>query len=122
MAIGFGIIGCGMISQFHARAIALVRGARLVACCDTRAAAAEQFAATNSCTAYDRLDAMLADARVDAVTIATPSGAHREPAIAAAKAGKHVIVEKPLEITLKNCDAMIRECARQEVLLATIFP
>jgi predicted dehydrogenase len=99
MAHGFGIVGCGMISTFHARAIADVRGAKLVACFDTRERAAEKFAADNGCKAYTKLDAMLADAKVEIVTIATPSGAHMKPAVAAARAGKHVIVEKPLEIT-----------------------
>jgi predicted dehydrogenase len=122
MSLGFGIIGCGMISDFHARAIADVRGARLVACFDTRKQSADRFAATNSCTAYDDLDAMLADKRVSVVTIATPSGAHLEPALAAARAGKHVIVEKPLEITLKRCDRIIAECKQSGVQLGTIFP
>ncbi|MEX2316915.1 MAG: Gfo/Idh/MocA family oxidoreductase [Pirellulales bacterium] len=122
MSLGFGIVGCGMISQFHARAIADVRGAKLVACFDTRAASAEQFAAANHCTAYDRMDAMLADPRVSIVTVATPSGAHLQPAVAAARAGKHVIVEKPLEITLKKCDRIIKACEQHGVQLATIFP
>jgi predicted dehydrogenase len=122
MAYGFGIVGCGMISTFHARAIADVRGAKLVACFDTREAAAEKFAADNHCKAYTKLDAMLADSNVDVVTIATPSGAHMEPAVAAARAGKHVIVEKPLEITLKKCDRIIEECDKAGVKLAAIFP
>ena len=110
MTFGFGIVGCGMISHFHARAIADVRGAKLVACFDTREPAAEKFAADNGCKAYTDLNAMLADPKVSIVTIATPSGAHMEPAVAAASAGKHVIVEKPLEITLKKCDRIIEEC------------
>ena len=68
------------------------------------------------------LDEMLADPAVDIVTIGTPSGAHLEPAVAAAKAGKHVIVEKPLEITLKRCDAIIAACQKHKVKLSTIFP
>jgi predicted dehydrogenase len=122
MAYGFGIVGCGMISTFHARAIADVRGAKLVACFDTRQAAAEKFAADNHCKAYTKLDAMLADPNVDVVTVATPSGAHMEPAVAAAKAGKHVIVEKPLEITLKKCDRIIDECEKAGVQVGAIFP
>jgi predicted dehydrogenase len=59
---------------------------------------------------------------VQIVTIGTPSGAHLEPAVAAAKAGKHVIVEKPLEITLARCDAIIRACEANRVKLSTIFP
>src|SRR6187549_1458223 len=122
MTYGFGIVGCGMISSFHARAIADVRGAKLVACFDTRQPAAEKFASEHDCKAYTDLNAMLADPKVQIVTIATPSGAHMEPAVAAAKAGKHVIVEKPLEITLKKCDRMIEACEKAGVQLGAIFP
>ena len=122
MAIGFGIIGCGMISSFHARAICDVRGAKTVACFDTVPAAAERLAAETGCRAYTNLDQMLADPDVEIVTIGTPSGAHMEPAVAAARAGKHVIVEKPLEITLRRCDRIIDECRKAGVLLSTIFP
>jgi predicted dehydrogenase len=93
-----------------------------VACFDTRTASANAFAAANNCTAYDKLDALLGDKRVSVVTIATPSGAHMAPGVAAARAGKHVIVEKPLEITLKKCDRIIAACEKQGVQLATIFP
>ena len=65
---------------------------------------------------------MLRDPRVNVVTICTPSGAHMEPAVAAARAGKHVIVEKPLEVTLKRCDRIIEACDRAGVVLSTIFP
>ena len=122
MPIGFGIIGTGMISRFHARALAEVRNAGLVACFDMSGERAAAFGAEVGCKAYDSLDAMLADPEVHAVTVATPSGAHMDPAIAAAKAGKHVIVEKPLEITLKKCDKIIAACEAAGVKLATIFP
>ena len=102
MATGFGIIGCGMIANFHAKAIASLRNAKLVACYDTIPAAADRLAAQTGCKAYYDLDEMLKDPGVEVVTIGTPSGAHRDPAVKAARAGKHVIVEKPLEITLKN--------------------
>ncbi len=122
MSLGIAIVGTGMISQFHARAIGDVRGAKLVACCDRVTERAEAFAKEVGCTAYDSLEKMLADPAVDAVSVATPSGAHMEPAVAAAKAGKHVIVEKPLEITLQRCDKIIDACKKSGVKLATIFP
>jgi predicted dehydrogenase len=111
-----------MIANFHARAIADIRDAKLVACYDMVAPAADKLAAATGCRSYHVLDQMLADPRVDVVTICTPSGAHLEPAVAAAKAGKHVIVEKPLEVTLKRCDQIIDACNRAGVTLATIFP
>ncbi|MBX7166383.1 MAG: Gfo/Idh/MocA family oxidoreductase [Pirellulales bacterium] len=122
MAHGFGIIGCGMISRFHARAIRDCRGAKVIGCCDAVPAAAEKLAAEIGCQAFADLDALLADPRISVVVIGTPSGAHMEPAVAAARAGKHVIVEKPLEITLKRCDAIINAASRAGVQVATIFP
>lgn len=122
MAIGFGIVGCGMISRFHAKAIDDIRGAKIVACFDNFHSAAERYSADIGCTAYEKLDDMLANPDVDIVTICTPSGAHMEPAVAAAKAGKHVVVEKPLEITLKRCDRIIKACRDNKVKLCTIFP
>lgn len=119
---GFGIIGCGMIAKFHARAIADIRGTKVVACYDAVPAAADRLAAEVGCKAYHDLKAMLADPGVEIVTIGTPSGAHMEPAVAAAEAGKHVIVEKPLEITLKRCDKIIEACKKSGVVLSTIFP
>ena len=59
---------------------------------------------------------------LDVVCVCTPSGAHLEPAVAAARAGKHVVVEKPLEITLPRCDAIIDACDAAGVRLCTIFP
>ena len=67
MSIGFGIIGCGMIAHFHARAIDDVRGARLVACYDKLPAAADKLAEATGCKAYHDLDAMLADPAVEVV-------------------------------------------------------
>ena len=122
MGYGFGVVGCGMIAGFHAKAIADIEGAELVACTDSFPASAEKFAAAQNCTAYDSVEAMAADPKVDIVTICTPSGAHMEPAVAAANAGKHVIIEKPLEITLSRCDAIIDACNKSGVVCSAIFP
>lgn len=121
MPHGFGVIGCGTIAGFHARAIAETRGARLVGCYSRRPEKAAEFAAAYGCQAYDRLPDMLGDARISAVTVATPSGAHLEPSVAAAKAGKHVLVEKPLEVTLARCDRTIAACAASGVKLGVFF-
>ncbi len=122
MAIGFGIVGCGMIANFHARAIADIRGAKLVGAYSRRIESANEFVTEHSGTAYDSLQDMLENPEIDVITICTPSGAHMEPAVAAANAKKHVIVEKPLEITLKRCDAIIAACKKNRVKLFTIFP
>jgi hypothetical protein len=122
MTTGFGIIGCGMIAKFHARAIAEIRGAKLVACYNRTLDKASAFASEFGCTAYDDLEAMLARDDIHVVTICTPSGAHLEPGVLAAKAGKHILVEKPLEVTLKRCDALLNACAKAGVRVGTIFP
>lgn len=122
MTTGFGIIGTGMIANFHARAIAEIRGAKLIGCYNANYPKAEAFAEKFPCMAYERLEEMFADPRIQVVTICTPSGAHLKGAIAAAEAGKHVITEKPLEVTLKRCDAVIEACKKAGVTLATIFP
>ncbi len=85
-------------------------------------AKAEKLAAEYGARAYTDLAAMLALDEVQVVTICSPSGAHMEPCVAAAQAGKHVIVEKPLDVTLERCDAMIAACQEAGVKLATIFP
>lgn len=122
MTTGFGIIGCGMIANFHEQAIKNIRNAKLVGCFDMIPGAVDRFAAEKGCLGYHKLEDMLANPDIDIVTICTPSGAHRDPAIAAAKAKKHVIVEKPLEITLKRCDAIIKACEDNGVQLGTIMP
>ena len=118
MATGFGIIGCGMIADFHAKALADTADARLVACCDNNAQRANELASRLGIRGYGSVEEMVADAEVDAVSIGTPSGAHLEPALAAAAAGKHVVVEKPLEVTLERCDQIIGACERAGVKLA----
>jgi len=121
---GFGIVGCGMIAEFHTRAINEIKNARVVAAYSRTAANAQKIAgmAAGDCRTYGDLDAMLAHPDVDVVCICTPSGSHREPAVQAARAGKHVVVEKPLEITLPRCDAIIEACDSAGTRLCTIFP
>jgi predicted dehydrogenase len=111
-----------MIAGFHAKAIGAIPEARLVGAYDAVPERAQKFAAEQGCTAYSELEAMLANRDIHVVTICTPSGAHRDPAVAAARAGKHVLVEKPLEITLARCDDIIRACEQAGVLLGGILP
>jgi UDP-N-acetyl-2-amino-2-deoxyglucuronate dehydrogenase len=122
MATGFALVGTGMISHFHAKAIGAIRGAKLVACFDNVPKYARAFAKQNDCTACDSIDDLLNHPAVDIVNICTPSGSHMDPAVAAANAGKHVAVEKPLEITLKRCDRIINACRKNGVKLCTILP
>src|SRR5713226_3949454 len=122
--LGFAIVGCGMIARFHARALAEVPGAKVAALVSRHEANARAVAEAvgNPCDIYSDLKPVLVRKDVDVVIVTTPSGAHMEPAVAAAEAGKHVVVEKPLEITLERCDRIIDACDRRGVKLCTIFP
>ena len=118
----FGIIGLGMIAHFHAKAIQAMKGARLVAVASRSKAKAEAFAAQYEVEGLGSYRALAERDDIDIVTICTPSGAHLEPAIMAAAHGKHVLCEKPLEVTLPRLDRMIEVCRQRRVLLGGIFP
>lgn len=110
-----------MIANFHAQAIKAMEGGELHSVYARRQEAADETANEHGCKAYTDLDAFLADPELEIVTIATPSGAHLEPALAAAAAGKHVVCEKPLEVTPERIDQMIEACANAGVTLSGIF-
>src|SRR5262245_61928782 len=99
---GVAIVGCGMIAGFHLKALAEIEGARIVALVDAVPEALQRFAAKHElrCDLYPALAPALERRDVDIVIVCTPSGAHMESAVAAAEACKHVVVEKPLEVTL----------------------
>ena len=123
--IGFAVVGTGMIARFHAKAIADIHDARIAATVSRSTTSGRAFTneiARPDCPVFTDLGDALKAPGVDAVIITTPSGAHREPALLAAAAGKHVVVEKPLEITEERCDAIIEACDRAGVKLCTIFP
>ncbi|MBX9677797.1 MAG: Gfo/Idh/MocA family oxidoreductase [Gemmataceae bacterium] len=122
--LGFAIVGCGMIARFHARALGDVPGTKVVALVGRNAASAEKMKAELNldCVVSSDLAEVVKRPDVHVVIITTPSGAHLEPAVLAANAGKHVVVEKPLEITLDRCDRIIETCEKNKVKLCTIFP
>ncbi|MEO8616599.1 MAG: Gfo/Idh/MocA family oxidoreductase [Luteolibacter sp.] len=117
----FGIIGTGSISGIHAKAIAAMDGSTLHSVFNHRLESAEGLAAEYGVKAFSDIDEFLADPDLEIVSIATPSGAHFDPAVAALKAGKHVICEKPLEITTARVDEMITVAAATGKTLAAIL-
>lgn len=119
---GFGIVGCGMIAGFHAQAIESMQGGHLACVFSRKKANADRLAKTYNCASYQDYKAFLAHPGLDIVAIATPSGAHLEPCVQAAKAGKHIICEKPLEVNLERIDRMIQVCDQHNIMLAGIFP
>ncbi len=120
--IRFGIIGLGNIATRHAEAARKLDGGELFACYSRDAGKAAAFADKHGCKSYSDFDAFLADPHLDVVTICTPSGAHLEPALAVASAGKHVIVEKPIEVTPARSRKIIAACRQRRVKLVAIFP
>jgi UDP-N-acetyl-2-amino-2-deoxyglucuronate dehydrogenase len=101
--VKFGVIGCGRIAKRHLDLLGgkQIDGAELVAICDNNVERLEAARQRHNVVAYSSYDAMLADPAIDVVTVLTPSGMHAEHAIAAARAGKHVVVEKPMALRVK---------------------
>jgi UDP-N-acetyl-2-amino-2-deoxyglucuronate dehydrogenase len=117
---GFGIVGTGVIAAMHAAAIVTLPGARLAAVTDVAAEAAAAFAAARGCAAEPSLDALLARPDVDVVCVCVPSGLHAEVGVRAARAGKHLVVEKPIDVTLAAADRLIEATRAAGVLLTVI--
>lgn len=117
---GFGIVGTGVIAALHAAAIRTLPGARLAAVTDVVAGAAGAFAAARGCAAEPDLDGLLARPDVDVVCVCVPSGLHAEIGVRAARAGKHLAVEKPVDVTLAAADRLI-EAARTAGVALTVI-
>ena len=117
-----GIIGAGVIADFHAQALQAIEGVELVAAYARNQDKADSFSQNYGCSGYSDLDEFLKHPGIDVVTIASVSGVHLEHASAAAKAGKHIICEKPLEVTPVRIDEMIKICEENSVMLSGIFP
>jgi UDP-N-acetyl-2-amino-2-deoxyglucuronate dehydrogenase len=119
--IGFGIIGCGAISSVHAKAIAEVRDARLVAVADVSADRAEKLAEPYAAAIYTDYREMLGRDDLHAVSLCVPSGMRAEIAEACAAAGKHILAEKPIEVNTARIDRIISAADRAGVALGCIF-
>jgi UDP-N-acetyl-2-amino-2-deoxyglucuronate dehydrogenase len=117
----FGIIGAGLIADFHAKAIQSLSNARLIGICGSNSGKVRVLADKYGCKVFSNTEEMIRSGDIEIVTIATPSGAHMEPAIEAARFGKHVICEKPLEISLFRIDKMIKAHADADTRLGGIF-
>ena len=118
--INFGIIGCGVISEWHASVIEQIEGAKLLGAFDQTTERLEAFCEKHQCQAFPTLQAMLACAKIDAVCICTPSGAHAPIIIEAANAGKHIVVEKPIAITKEQLYNIVEAVERNGVQLTSI--
>lgn len=118
----FGIIGCGRIAPRHAESILALAGqAKLVAVADVIESRARHLAQRYGADAETDYRWLLERKDVDIVNICTPSGLHAQIGIEAAQAGKHVIVEKPIALSLEDADALIRACAEAKVTLTVVL-
>ena len=117
----FGIVGSGMIAPVHLAAIRALPGAQATGIMDHGSGHGKKLAPELDATGCDDLDVFIARDDIDIITVATPSGLHYEAALKAAQAGKHCIVEKPIDIQLSRIDEMISAHRHAGTLLGGIF-
>lgn len=115
-----GIIGCGKVGHMHARALKNLPESLFTAVCDNDIKRAQEFAKHYGVKAYSDIEEMVASSGVESVNICTPHPLHADPAINAAQAGMHVLVEKPLASSLEDCDAIITAAGEKSVVLGTM--
>ncbi|MFG6447167.1 Gfo/Idh/MocA family protein [Roseateles sp. BYS180W] len=117
----FALVGCGRIARNHVEALQRhAPAAQLVALCDTQPQALAEFQALTGAPGYSSLQALLAQADVDVVVLATPSGLHAQQAIECARAGRHVLTEKPMATKFEDGQAMVRACREAGVKLFVV--
>src|SRR5437867_9191583 len=119
--VNIGLIGAGNISDTHARAATAIPGVTIGAVHAPTLEHAQRLAARHGAVAYDTLNGLLSHRPLDMVAIGSPSGLHADQGIAAARRGLHVLVEKPIDVTTANADALIGEADRAGVTLGVIF-
>ncbi|MCA0986869.1 Gfo/Idh/MocA family protein [Guptibacillus algicola] len=120
--MNFAIVGCGHIAKKHADAIQAAEGATLFAVCDTVSEKMEPFVIDYGVEAFDDFSKLLANDNVDVINICTPSGFHGDLAVQAAAAGKHIVVEKPIALTLEDSQRIIDACKENNVKLSVVHP
>ncbi|HEV8291571.1 MAG TPA: Gfo/Idh/MocA family oxidoreductase, partial [Tepidisphaeraceae bacterium] len=114
------LIGCGKVGGLHAGALATLPESMLVAVCDSSVERAEAFGARYGGRAFRDVARMIRESGAEAVFVCTPHPLHAEPAVLAAEAGLHVMVEKPMAASLSDCDAMLRATQKSGVRLAVM--
>lgn len=120
--LNFALVGCGRIAKRHSELLGLnqIEGARLVAVCDIDEAKAKSIADRFSVPHYTDMHQMMLGQNIDAVVVLTESGNHARDVVALARHGKHIIVEKPMALTLDDADAMIQACDEAGVKLFVV--
>lgn len=119
--MGFAIAGSGMIAGVHATALKEIPGVRVVGVWSLPAEDCQRFAAQHQIRGYASYEELLGDPEVQVVDICLPSGYHAEFGVQAASAGKHVIVEKPIDVSLAKAHSLIEACRKHGRKLSVIF-
>jgi predicted dehydrogenase len=119
--VRFGLLGAGLIAPFHARSIRASSLCELAGVADMNSERAARFAKEFGGRIYVNFEELLADKSIEVVCVLTPNHLHRDAAIAAARAGKHVLVEKPPAMTLADTDAMIAAAEQARVELGVVL-
>jgi UDP-N-acetyl-2-amino-2-deoxyglucuronate dehydrogenase len=120
--LNIALVGCGRIARRHADLLggSHIRGARLVAVCDVKEQRAQELARTFGVPAYADMHEMATREPIDVFAVLTESGLHAEHVIALSAYGKHILVEKPMALTLDDADAMIQACDRHGIKLFVV--
>jgi UDP-N-acetyl-2-amino-2-deoxyglucuronate dehydrogenase len=119
--IGFGIIGCGAIGDIHAKSINNTDGAKLLAVSDINLEKAKKFSQKYDVEYYQDYKKLLERKDIDVVNICLPSGIHMQSCVDAAEAGKNILCEKPLEVTLEKIDHINEVVRKNNVKLGVCF-
>jgi len=116
-----GILGGGNISETHLRAAIEVEGVEVTAVCGRNPEKVGKLAELAEAAVYTRLDQFLSHRPMDIVVIGSPSGVHSEQGVQAARRGLHVLVEKPIDVSVERANRLIEECRKQGVKLGVFF-
>ena len=120
MKLKTGIIGCGKVGDFHAKAYAQLENSEFTAVCDANLERAKAFAERYNVHAYSDIAEMIQKEHLDVVSVCTPHPIHCDPAVTAAENGCNVLIEKPLASSLADCDRIIEAGDKNHVTIGTM--
>ncbi|OPZ84977.1 MAG: 1,5-anhydro-D-fructose reductase [bacterium ADurb.Bin429] len=119
--IGFGLLGTGLVAPFHAKGLLNSQKGALIAAAEVSSERLEKFTGEFGCKGYSSLESMLEDPAIQVVNILTPNHLHYDAVLKCAAAGKHILVEKPPAMSLREVDAMIDTCAKAGVKIGVVL-
>ena len=119
--IGFGLLGAGLIAPFHAKALQASQKTKLVAVADVNAERVGKLAKDFGCQACSTLEELLSNPEVKVLNILTPNHLHYDAVLKAAGAGRHVLVEKPPAMSLREVDGMAAACKAAGVKIGVVL-